>query len=143
MLRPIALLVFCLAVMIFSACSSTGPNEGIEVALSSDMLEEPPLTQDDIDAYVDMAPSIAPFWATDGQDAAQIYSRYGMSRNRFNFFREKMRIYFLLKRGSSVDKNEVPYNLMPSEDELNLLDRNWADIRESSTMFKEIAKSKF
>ena len=126
-----------------SACSGTDPNESIEPVLHTDLLEEPPITQDDIDAYVRMAPVIAPFWVSGGQDAAQVYKQYGMSKNRFHFFRGKMRIYFLLKRGSSVGTNEVPYLLMPSEEELYLLDKNWADLSESSNLFMEITKSKF
>ena len=89
MFKSVASILLCLVVIMFSACSD--PNENIERLTFNDLKPvDKPLTQSDIDSYMQVAPEVRSFVWTDGKAAAKIYDKYGISRLRYLYIQAKI-----------------------------------------------------
>ena len=142
MFRPVASILLCLAVIMFSACSGSDPNESTSPVSFNDLKNvEGPITQSDIDIYIKMAPEVEPVLRNDGKAAAKIYEQYGIPRLRYHYIQAK--VDTILNLNGGFGNNGWPdYLSPPSEAELALGKENEDALKENNGILQDISRNK-
>ncbi|MDR2945798.1 MAG: hypothetical protein LBV79_03525 [Candidatus Adiutrix sp.] len=102
-----------------------------------DIANEKPLTQSDIDAYIAILPEIAPVEHVDGQAAAAIYKKYGLSRLRYKYIKTKIPFCAGMNAGRTYDFSKVPASMKPNEAELSLVNANLDAIDAAHQLYRQ------
>ena len=101
-----------------------------EQALLEAMSKEPPLTQNDIDMFLKFAPQLEEL-SDDEEAVAKLITDSGMSGERFQYAASKISMGMLMvmmptmvTREMILESGETPEFMIPSEDEVKLLEKN-------------------
>lgn len=140
--RYLGLLFLCLAVFGLFACSGTGPDSDSSTGPVSmkDVAGEKPITQHDIDVYIQILPELAPL-GNNGQAAAKVYKKFGMSRVRFIFIQAKLPLCSSMILGLSFNENfdKLTESMKPIESELAVVRANWDDLIAAHKNYKQLS----
>jgi hypothetical protein len=98
---------------------------------------EGPITQNDINAYINILPEIAPVEFTNGKEAAKVYKSFGLSRLRYKYLQAKIVLCAGANAGASFDFSKSPTSLVPNDSELSLVRDNWAAIDAALQVYKQ------
>ena len=101
-----------------------------EQALLEAMSKEPPLTQNDIDTFLKFAPQLEEL-SDDEEAVVKLITDSGMSAERFQYAASKISMGMLMvmmptmvTREMILESGETPEFMIPSEDEVKLLEKN-------------------
>ena len=124
------LLVFTLALSLTSLPAASAfaqaPGQQIPPEMAAALEKEGPLTQADVDVYLQFLPQMNKMMA-DPASVTDFYSKAGLSEVRFSYLVTKIGLGLALVNGATAEQlsmDQLPKVLHPSEAELDLVRKN-------------------
>ena len=108
----------------------------------NDVAGEPPMTEDDILLYIKILPEFAPIEDADPAGEMEFYKKYNFTKNRFYYLRSKIANASLIVVGRPPDLSGLPESVHPSDEELEVVKKNFQAIKAATDEFNDISRNR-